>query len=375
MCNASGRPVTIAEVALDAGVSIPTVSRVINDSAAVAADTRRTVIDSIERLGYHPNPMARGLSLGRSDTVLVILPHLTEPSVTMRLVGLIGVLRRTKYELHLVDLEQPPEERTHSLGDIVAMNRPAGVVIISLDPDEKDRRRFRDGGAPVVLVDVVSDDLPADSIDDVKGGAMATRHLLSLGHRRIAFVGDHEPTAIGVPASANRRRGYEAALRSAGVAIVPEYIRMAPHGQTTAEALGDELMGLDPRPTAVFAASDIQAFGIMAAARRAGLQIPGDLSVVGFDDIFVAGLVGLTTVRQPLEVFGRRAGLRLLELLGHPIEEPIPELPPLEMIVRETTAPVTPATATRSSSAASSEEAGAVNQVSNMLGVAARQSQ
>jgi LacI family transcriptional regulator len=375
MCNASGRPVTIAEVALDAGVSIPTVSRVINDSAAVAEETRRIVVNSIERLGYHPNPMARGLSLGRSDTVLVILPHLTEPSVTMRLVGLIGVLRSTKYELHLVDLEQPPQERTHSLGEIVAMNRPAGVVIISLDPDDADRRRFRDGGTPVVLVDVAADDLPADAIDDVAGGMMATQHLLSLGHRKIAFVGDHEPTAVGVPASANRRHGYEAALREAGVPIVPEYIRTAPHGQATAEALGDELMSLDPRPTAVFAASDIQAFGVMAAARRAGLNIPGDLSVVGFDDVFVAGLVGLTTVRQPLEIFGVRAGLRLLELLGHPVDHPIPELPPLEMIVRETTAPVAPATAKRSPSASSKDGADVVKEVSNALSAAPRQSQ
>jgi len=102
----------MAQVAEDAGVSIPTVSRVINASAPVAVQTRQTVLSSIERLGYHPNPMARGLSRGHSDTVLTILPHISEPSVAMRLSGLIGVLRNSPYEIHLVDVELPREART-----------------------------------------------------------------------------------------------------------------------------------------------------------------------------------------------------------------------------------------------------------------------
>jgi DNA-binding LacI/PurR family transcriptional regulator len=210
------RPATMAEVALDAGVSIPTVSRVINASGPVADSTREAVLGSIARLGYHPNPLARGLSRGRSDTVLVILPHITEPSVTARLSGLIGVLNDTRYELHIVDVEQPIQKRLRALGDVVAQNRPAGVIIISLRPNEEDLRRFRASRIPVVLIDVPSSELPSDTVDDVAGGELATRHLIDLGHTEIGFVGDDEDTAIGAPASADRRNGYQQAFKTPG---------------------------------------------------------------------------------------------------------------------------------------------------------------
>lgn len=339
MNGARRRSVTIAEVALNAGVSVPTVSRVLNGSAPVADPTRQRVLRSIERLGYHPNPMARGLSRGRSDTVLVVVPHVTEPSVTARLGGLISVLRDTPYELHLVDVQLPVEQRRRSLSQIVAQAHPAAAVIISLPPDTEDTRRLLESPIPVTLVDIEHDQFPADAIDDVAGGMLAVEYLLSLGHTRIAFVGDREETAIGVPASANRRIGYERALANAGIPIRPDYISFAPHGSEAAAAATHELLRLDDPPTAIFAASDVQAFGVLGTARQVGARVPADLSVLGFDDIYAASLVGLSTVRQPLEVSGRRAGLRILASLGHEVE-PLPPFPDLEIVDRETTGPV-----------------------------------
>lgn len=373
MKDSTGRPVTMAHVALDAGVSIPTVSRVINGSAPVAADTRVSVLRAIEHLGYHPNPMARGLSRGHSDTVLVILPHITEPSATLRLSGLIGVLRSSPYELHLVDLERPVAERLRQIGEIVLQNRPAGVVIISMPPDERDHQSFRDVGVPVVLVDSPSDELPADTIDDVAGGEMATRQLIALGHSRIGFIGDREETTIGIPASAHRRRGFQNAMAAASLRIRPEYVRTAPHGTETAAELAIQMLALSEPPSAIFAASDVQAFGVLTAARSAGVRVPDDLSVIGFDDICTAALMGLTTVRQPLEVSGRRAGLRLMQMLGHTIEEPIPELPPLEMVVRNSTAPAP--TAQEPLSTVSIEALDMATKVSSSLTSAVRQVQ
>lgn len=338
MEEAAARAATIAHVARDAGVSIPTVSRVINASAPVAAETRARVLASIDRLGYHPNPMARGLSLGRSGTVLVVLPHIAEPSVAVRLGGLVKVLRRTPFDLHLVDVERPESERP-PLFQLVAQTHPAGAVIMSLPPSPDDAARFASSNVPVVVVDVAGSDFPGDAIDDTEGGAMATRHLLSLGHRKIAFVGDEESSTIGVPASAHRRLGYETALRAAGVAVRDDYIRRAPSDTAAASERAEELLAAGDPPTAIFAAYDVMAFGVLSAARRLGLRVPEDLSVVGFDDISAAELVRLTTVRQPLELSGVRAGLRLMELLGHPMDEAMPDFPPLELVVRGTTAP------------------------------------
>lgn len=364
------RPVTMAEVAMDAGVSIPTVSRVINASGPVAEQTRAAVLGSIERLGFHPNPMARGLSRGRSDTVLVILPHITEPSVTMRLSGLIGVLSDTAYELHIVDVEQPIQRRRRTLGDIVGQNRPAGVIIISLRPSEDDLRLFRDSRIPVVMIDVPCDDFPTDTVDDVAGGELATEHLIELGHTLIGFVGDDEDSAIGAPASAERRHGYENALRTAGFDCRPEYIATARHGTDPARLAAEEMLNLPVPPTAIFAASDVQAFGALAAARNLGIPVPRDLSVIGFDDISLAEFIGLTTVRQPLRLSGERAGLRLLGALGQKSED-IPMSPDLEVVVRHTTA--RPASNPSRSMSFPEEGDDLVTKVSNVPDLASRQ--
>jgi DNA-binding LacI/PurR family transcriptional regulator len=176
--------------------------------------------------------------------------------------------------------------------------------------------------------------------DDVEGGRIATRHLVALGHRRIAFIGGPAADELGFTAADDRELGYLAVLDGAGLAVDATLRRYGPHERDHARALAQQLLELDPRPTAVFASSDVQAIGVLEAARIAGLRVPDDLSVVGFDDVEVARYAHLTTVRQPLFDSGRLGADLLLGALR--ADEPGPaerhELP-LELVERATTAP------------------------------------
>ena len=175
-------------------------------------------------------------------------------------------------------------------------------------------------------------------MDDVAGGELATRHLVELGHRRVALIGD-PPPEFRFDWSRDRTRGYERALAAAGIEARADYVREGTRLPHVARAIAAELLSLPERPTAVFAASDTQAIGVLEAARSLGISVPGELSVIGFDDIEVAAYLGLTTVRQPLVESGRRGAKLLLDLLaGHQVG-PLRELLPLELIVRGTTGP------------------------------------
>jgi LacI family transcriptional regulator len=173
----------------------------------------------------------------------------------------------------------------------------------------------------------------------VAGGALATRHLLDLGHERIAFVGDTSDPRYRFVASGRRLEGYRDALEAAGIRFDPELQRFGPHGRQVAHRLTTELLSLDEPPTAIFAASDLQALGVLEAAGYEGVAVPEDLSVIGFDDLEVSAYVGLTTVRQPLEESGRRGLERLLSVMAGDDAGPLEERFELELQVRRTTAP------------------------------------
>jgi LacI family transcriptional regulator len=325
---------TISEVARQAGVGVATVSRVLNGSPAVREETRRRVLDAIEDLGYAPNPAARALSTGRTQSIGVVAPFFTRPSVMQRLRGVSHVLAGAGYQLVLFDVERPGQDwesfRTLPGG-------LDGLISISLCPPEADLGRFEAAGMPVVLVDHPDQRLPAVFTDDVAGGRLATEHLLALGHRRIAFLGDFEHNYHGFTSSAMRRSGYEKALAAAGYPVDPELVCRAAHGREPAAALTRELLCSEQPPTAIFAASDTQAMGVLEAAEAVGVDVPGGLSVVGYDDIELARYAGLTTVAQPLEESGACGAELLLAALegtaagGRQL--------PVELVVRSSTAP------------------------------------
>jgi LacI family transcriptional regulator len=180
--------------------------------------------------------------------------------------------------------------------------------------------------------------VPCVVTDDVEGGRIATRHLVALGHRDIAFIGDESDNGFGFTSSARREQGYEEVLRSAGVRLRRSFVRHGPHERDTAIRLTTQLLKLRTPPTAIFAASDVQATGVLEAARAHGLRVPEDLSVIGFDDIELSAYVGLTTVRQPLFDSGYLGARHLLDALeGRTHMVAAEHHLPLELIVRSTT--------------------------------------
>jgi DNA-binding LacI/PurR family transcriptional regulator len=331
--------VTIADVAGHAGVGAGTVSRVLNDSPRVSDQTRARVLAAIELLDYRPNPLARGLSRGRCQTLGVVVPFFTHASAVERLRGVAAVLDGSRYDLVLFNVESPVHRDEH-LAALTRRDRADGLLIMSLPPPSKSLARLADAGVPVVLVDTSGRGVPAVVTDDVEGGRLATHHLLALGHERVAFIGDDPDNPLGFTAGSSRQAGYRLTMAEAGMKVPPGYVRHGPHVRMIARRLTEQLLARRDPPSAVFASSDTQALGVLEAARAAGLEVPGDLSVVGFDDVEVSGYAGLTTVRQPLFESGELAARILLDALdnGHR-PEPGEHRLGLELVERSTTAP------------------------------------
>src|SRR5689334_5424376 len=331
---------TIADVAARAGVGVATVSRVLNGRSNVRPQTRAKVLEAIEALSYRPSLTARNLSLRRTHVIGVVVPFFTSPSAVERVRGVATALARSPYDLMLFDIESE-ERREHAFQLFDRGDRSDGLLMISLIPPDDEVERLRSARLPCVLVDAPHPALPNVVIDDVRGGEVATSHLIELGHRRIGFLGDKPPDPFRFASSRDRTRGYEHALAAAGVELRPEYVREGTQSHHIARSTAIDLLRLPHRPTAIFAASDTQALGVLEAARILGIRVPEDLSVVGFDDVEIAAHIGLTTVRQPLFESGRRGAELLLQMLAGAAEQlgaEHTEQLSVELVVRSTTA-------------------------------------
>lgn len=332
--------VTIADVAAHAGVGAGTVSRVLNDRPKVSPGTRARVLEAIEVLGYRPSPLARGLSRGRSQTLGVVVPFFTHASAVERLRGVSAALRTSDYDLVLFNVESPVHRDEH-FASLTGRDRADGLIVLSLPPPREHLARLRAVDVPIVLIDAVGEGVTSVITDDVEGGRIATRHLLELGHRDIAFIGGESDNGFGFTSSARRELGYRDMLRQAGVRIRRGYIRHGPHERLAARRLTEQLLAHRVPPTAIFAASDTQATGAIEAARAGGLRVPEDLSIVGFDDIEISAYAGLTTVRQPLFDSGFIGATLLLDAVeGRRRLVAEEHHLPLELVERSTTAPL-----------------------------------
>jgi DNA-binding LacI/PurR family transcriptional regulator len=251
------------------------------------------------------------------------------------------VVNQSDFDVVLYAVETP-EQRDERFTLATATDRYAGVIVVSLAVDEQTLSDLRDPTVPVVFIDRRAPGLPHVFVDDTEGGRLATQHLVDLGHRRIAYIGDDFDPQFGFTSSADRGVGYRRAMQQNGLAVRPDYFRLAEHGRGAATAMTAALLGLPEPPTAIFAASDHQALGVLEAARAAGVDVPGELSVIGFDDIEMSAYLGLTTVRQPLYESGRRGAELLLGAVsgGEENGTAVVQLP-LEVEVRGTTAPPT----------------------------------
>ncbi len=328
---------TIRDVARQAGVGVGTVSRVLNESTAVSETTRIKVLTAIEDLNYVPNSMARRLSLGRTMTVGILAPFFTRPSVVERLRGIEAVLAPTPYDLSLFNVETL-NRRESCFRDIFRRERIDGLLVITLIPNESETKRLLKANIPTVLVDAYSDVFDCIVIDDVYGGRLATKHLLDLGHRRIGFISHYLADDFGNGSSKDRFVGYRQALQEAGVPFRPEYVEEGGADRDAAHEMASKLLALDERPTAIFAASDAQAVGILRAAQTFDLAVPEDLSVIGYDDIELAEYINLTTIHQPLIQSGTQGAEILLDIMQDEVDIRQQVMLPIHIVPRGTTA-------------------------------------
>jgi DNA-binding LacI/PurR family transcriptional regulator len=317
-----------------AGVGVGTVSRVLNDSPLVSVETQARVRDAIQQLGYRRSSTARNLSLGRSQAVGVIAPFFTSPSVVERLRGVASRLAERGYDLMIFDVETV-QQRADAIPDFA--RRVDGLIVVSLPLSEEEVDTLLRDDLPVALVDVGHPALPHVVIDNVRGGELATEHLIARGHRRIGFVGDMPTNPFGFTSSEDRRAGYRHGLEAAGIEPLAALERFGSFGRAAARATATALLSGADRPTAVFAASDLQAIGVLEAAAELRLRVPEDVAVIGFDDIEVAAMLGLTTVRQPLLESGEHGADLLIAALERGERTTTEELEPLSVIERQTT--------------------------------------
>jgi LacI family transcriptional regulator len=332
--NGSLRRVTLTTVAEAAGVSVPTVSKVVNGRSDVAPETRARIQQLLAEHGY-----AARTPVGATAPA----PALVMAFDAMRTPNNLEMIRgateaASAAGAHVVVEIVPDTARGGVWAERTAQARHRGVILVTTRVTRDLHRAFARVGVPVVLIDPVDFphlDVPSVGATNFNGGLEATEHLLSLGHRRIGFI-QGPPDAL---VSVARLHGYQAMLSRAGLTPDPSLVRSGEFGAGL-EA-GAELLSVSRPPTAVFASNDLQALGVLEAARVRGLRVPDDLSVVGFDDMAPARWSSppLTTVRQPFAEMGRVAVQNLMTLLeGGPLAAPRVELA-THLVVRASSAP------------------------------------
>jgi DNA-binding LacI/PurR family transcriptional regulator len=327
--------VTVYEVAENAGVSIATVSRVLNSPEKVNEATRARVLATIDRLGFVPKAEAAARARKDHGRIGVLAPFFTLPSFVERLRGVANALDDSPYELAIYNVDSSAR-RDGYLASLPVTRRLDGLIIMALPFDQAAALRLANHQLETVLIEFAQDPFSSIRIDDRAGGQMAAEYLLQKGHRRCAFVGDTDLPDYAIHTSDWRLDGYREALAAAGVVLSDEYVALAPHSRENARLSAHRLFDLPEPPTAIFAASDNQALGVLKAARERRLSVPKELAVIGFDDVDIADHVGLTTIRQPLEESGRVAVDLLLARLVDPSRPPQHISLPLTLVRRET---------------------------------------
>ncbi|RME53906.1 MAG: LacI family transcriptional regulator, partial [Caldilineae bacterium] len=311
--------VTIYDVAKAAGVGISTVSRVLNESQNVRPETRRRVLDAIEALGYKPNIMARNLSRTRIQTVGVVLSYLTNPFQVAVLQGIEKTLSPANFDLTIYSIDA--HKRRDVLLETLSHGRRAdGLILISFAPPVHLLQRFRRYNIPVVITDFHAPNLPSVYVDNVRGGRMATKHLLGLGRRRIGFILENHEDADGLRSNRpglDRLEGYRMALEEAGLPFDPELVAIVDsHARRYGYQAAEQLLGLEHPPDAIFACSDTLALGVIQYAAEHHVTIPEELALIGYDDIELASFANLTTVRQAMNQLGSKAAELVMELMA-----------------------------------------------------------
>lgn len=319
--EANRMSITIHDVARLAGVGIGTVSRVINNNPGVKPRTREKVQAAIEQLHYRPDPIARSMISKRTGAIGVVVPFFTRPFFIEVLQGVERATTRCGKELVLYNVETN-EQRDHFFAELPMHRRVDGVLIVSLSPDDEVAQRFAKLGLPVVLVDAYSPFLTSFVINNSEGAYQAMMYLIKKGHRCIGFINGIIEGNFKFNQANDRLIGVHRALEEVGLLLEPELIVATEWNRQSAKEAALRLLAREQRPTAIFTASDIQAVGVLEAARELHIAIPGELSVMGFDDIELSELLNLSTMHQPLREMGEMGINRLLQQIDEDMGKP-----------------------------------------------------
>ncbi len=311
--------VGIRDVARRAGLSVATVSNVLNRPELVSASAARRVHQAIDELGYVPNVAARQLRAGRSDAIGMAVINITNPFFSGAVLGAEEVAERSGYSV-IVGNSYDSHDRESRYLDLFDRQRLDGVLLAPVSEDLSGLERFDKRGVPIVLVDRAD---PSGvhlsvSLDDVRGGIIAAEHLLAGGARHVAFVGG----PFRVTQMRERFEGAERTVSRAGARF--SLIETSTLNVRLGREIGDRIVAMDPadRPDGIFGGNDEVALGIMQSLIHHGVSVPSDIAIVGYDDIDFAGsaIVPLTSVSQPSVEMGRRAAGLLLSALAGPAE-------------------------------------------------------
>lgn len=310
---------SIREVAKRAGVSLGTVSNVLNRPEIVAEETRERVKSAIEEIGFVRNGSARQLRAGTSQHIGLVVLDVANPFFTEVARGVEDLANQSGYAVILCNSDDSVEKENHYL-QVLEEQRAQGVLITPVQSDASYLHRFRQRGISVVLLDRPSriKDLCSVAVDDVRGGEIATTHLLEQGHQRIAFV--HGP--LSIRQCVDRRRGVLRAMKTFGLQPDRAIVDITTSAQSAREGelVVEQLLTAHIQPTAAFCANDLLALGLMRGLIKRGLSIPRDMAMVGYDDVEFASVLAtpLTSIRQPKYELGRAAAELLLDEAIHP---------------------------------------------------------
>jgi LacI family transcriptional regulator len=293
-------------------------------------------VDAIDALGFVPKAEARARALRAAGRIGVLTPFFTAPSFVQRLRGVSAALSDTHHELIIYTVETT-EHLDGYLASLPLTGNLDGLIILSMEVDEAAVKRLNEHDLKTVLVEYPVQTLSSVVINDTNGGRLAAEHLINKGHKRMAFIGvDRSPEYAHKPIGL-RLKGFQKALRQAEIDLPDERVIHAPFELESTYRLALDLLKQNNPPTAIFAATDLQAMAVLKAAREMGLNTPDDLAIIGFDDLDMASYLGLTTIRQHLDESGRIAVELLLADLANPDRLPRHVELPLEVVQRDTT--------------------------------------
>jgi LacI family transcriptional regulator len=333
---------TIKEVAARAGVSVGTVSNVLNSAAPVSVELRRRVLKVIEDLNYHPNHTARSLKSNRTKMIGMVISDIVNPFFPLLVRGAEDAALRHNYLLVTFNSDSQTD-RERNLFHVLSRYRMDGILlVIASENDLEHVHRAVDDGTPIVFLDRIPGGFECDSvsIDNFNGARQCVEHLVQMGHRRIGIIGGSRDLHI----AHERLRGYRAALEAAGIAIDPDLITWGNFNLESAHQAADVLLRLPERPTALFAANNVMALGALQVMHSLDLKCPDDVAIGSFDDLplFEALSPALTGVAQPSYEIGYQGAELLTRRLEGQLDAPVHVVLPTQLKIRASSLPVKP---------------------------------